>query len=177
MQKLVPLVDSIGINERETMDVLEVINQKALAKYCNEQTTAENLLKGISKIKEITNVKRIQLHMFGLYMTLKDKDFCLSLDDNLRGMLTASVVAAAKAKAGTTDEKSIQTITYDVSDVGLIELESLSIALGQPSLALTGIGRYRTWDLIVTPTILIENPVTLVGMGDTISALSLVSAK
>ena len=177
VQKLVPLVDSIGINERETMDVLEVINQKALAKYCNEQTTAENLLKGISKIKEITNVKRIQLHMFGLYMTLKDKDFALSLDDNLKGMLTASVVAAAKAKTSNTDEQSIQSVTYDVSDVGLIELESLSIALGQPSLALTGIGRYRTWDLIVTPTILIENPVTLVGMGDTISALSLVSAK
>ncbi len=176
IKKLVPLVDSIGINERETIDVLEVIDQKALAKRTHSQTTAENLLKGMSKIKEETGVKRVQLHMFGLYMTLQDKDFRLSLEQNLKGMLVASVVAGAKAKSGATDEESIKNVTYDVSDVGLIELESLSLALGQPDLALSGIGHYRLWDLIVTPTILIENPLTLVGMGDTISSISLVGA-
>ncbi len=174
---LICLVDSVGINERETIDLLEVIDQKGLAKRCREQTTAENLLKGLSKIKEETGIKRLQLHMFGLYMTLQDHDYRLSPEDNLQGMLTASVVAAAKAKTGGTDLKDINAVSYDVSDVGLIEIESLSSALGQPNLALTGIGRYRQWDLIVVPTILIEKPKTLVGMGDTISSLSLVSAK
>ena len=177
VQNIVPIVDSVGINERETIDLLEVIDQKALAKRCNEQTTAENLLKAISIIKEKTGIKRVQLHMFGLYMTLQDKDFVLSLEDNFNGMLCAAVVAAAKAKTGKTDDGSIKKVVYDVSDVGLIELDSLSIALGQPDLALKGIGHYRLWNLVAIPTILIENPLTLVGMGDTISALSLVCAK
>ena len=176
VQKLICLVDSIGINDRETMDLLEAIDEKSLLKHCREQTTAENLLKSLSKIKEKTGVKRVQLHMFGLYLTLQDKDFAISPKNNLKGMITASVVAAAKAQTGCVDAKSIQEVKYDISDVGLIELDSLSLALGQPELALEGLGRYRSWDLIAVPTILIENPLTLVGMGDTISSLSLVAA-
>ncbi|MBR2299786.1 MAG: ADP-dependent glucokinase/phosphofructokinase [Alphaproteobacteria bacterium] len=175
--KLVPLADSIGINERETIDLLQVLDCKSLAKRCNEQTTAENLLKGISKIKEKTGVKRVQLHMFGLYLTLQDKDFCITPQENFKGMLTAAVVAASKAKTGEVDEKNVKAIPYDVSDVGLIELDSLSVALGQPDLALNGMGRYKSWDLIAVPTILIENPITLVGMGDTISSISLIASR
>lgn len=177
VQKLISIVDSIGINDRETIDLLEAIDEKALFKRCREQTTAENLLKSLCKIKEKTGIKRIQLHMFGLYLTLQDKDFTLSPQDNLKGMITASVVAAAKAQTGSVDKKSIKEVNLDISDVGMIELESLSLALGQPDLATTGLGRYRSWDLIAVPTILIENPLTLVGMGDTISSLSLVAAR
>lgn len=177
VEQIVPLVDSIGINDRETIDLLIALGQKNFAKRCNEQTTAENLLKGLSVIKEKTGVKRIQLHMFGLYLTLQDKNFKISPDQNLKGMLTAAVVAAAKAKTGSVEEKDILDIKHEVSDVGLIELDSFAVGLGQPDLALTGIGRYRMWDLIATPTILIENPLTLVGMGDTISSLSLVAAR
>lgn len=177
VQNLVCLVDSIGVNDRETMDLLEAIDEKALLKRCREQTTAENLLKSLCKIKEKTGVKRIQLHMFGLYLTLQDKGFVISPENNFKGMVTASVVAAAKAKTGAVDEKSIQDVNLDISDVGMIELESLSMALGQPDFATTGFGRCRSWDLIAVPTILIENPITLVGMGDTISSLSLVAAK
>lgn len=176
VKNLIGLADSIGINDRETIDLLEAIDEKSLWRRCKEQTTAENLLKSLCKIKEKTGVKRIQLHMFGLYVTLQDKDFVLSPKNNLKGMIAASVVAAAKAKTGAVDKKSIQAISHDISDVGLIELESLSIALGQPELATTGLGRCRSWDLITVPTILIENPLTLVGMGDTISSISLVAS-
>ena len=40
----------------------------------------------------------------------------------------------------------------------------------------TGIGEYAGYDVIAVPTILVEKPVTLVGMGDTISSVSLVGA-
>lgn len=176
-QKLLPLASSIGINERETMDLLEVLDQKALAKRCREQTTAENLLKALSKIKEKTGVERIQLHMFGLYLTLQDKGFEILPEDNLKGMMTASVVSASKAKTGEVDSKSIKSVKHEVSDVGLIELDSLATALGQPDLLVSGLGRYKMWDLIAVPTILIEKPITLVGMGDTISSISLISAR
>ena len=114
--------------------------------------------------------------MFGLYLTLQDKGFKITPEANLRGMMTAATIAAAKAGTGTIDNL-LWAHGKEVSDVGLIEADGLAWATGQNDLAQNGIGRYRGWDLIVVPTILIEKPLTLVGMGDTISSLSLVGAR
>ncbi len=176
IDKIAPLMDSVGINEQETIDVLEVIDEEELAEKCKKQTTSENLFAGLVKIKEKTGVPRIQLHMFGLYMVLQDTDFKISPKQNLDGMMTAATIAAAKAGTGKIDDL-LWAHGREVSDVGLIEADSLAWATGQNNLAQTGIGRYRRWDLIVVPTILIESPITLVGMGDTISSLSLVAAR
>lgn len=176
VEEIVPLMDSIGINERETIDILEVIGEKSLAERCARHCTADNLFTGIVKIKEKTSVARIQLHMFGLYMVLQDQDFKITPEENLKGMMTAATIAAAKAGTGCLDDL-LWAHGRNVSDVGLIEAESLAVAAGQNDLVETGIGRYRNWDLIVTPTILVEKPLTLVGMGDTISSLSLIAAR
>jgi ADP-dependent phosphofructokinase/glucokinase len=174
--EIVPLMDSIGINERETIDVLEAIGEEALAERCKAHTTAENLFAGIVKIKESLNVKRVQLHMFGLYITLQDTGYKITPEQNLKGMMTASTVAAAKAGTGTIDNLLFAQ-GKSVSDVGLIEASGLATSIGQNNLEIYGIGRYRQWDLIAVPTILIEKPITLVGMGDTISSISLVAAR
>lgn len=176
IENIAPLMDSIGINERETMDILEVIDEQALAARCRRQTTSENLFTALVKIKEKTGVPRIQLHMFGLYMILQDQGFRITPQEDLKGMMTAATIAAAKAGTGNIADM-LWAHGRDVSDVGLIEAESLSVAAGQSDLAESGIGRYRQWDLIIVPTILIEKPLTLVGMGDTISSLSLVAAR
>ena len=47
----------------------------------------------------------------------------------------------------------------------------------QTGLAETGLASTKHFHVIAVPTILIEKPVTLVGMGDTISSLSLVGAR
>jgi ADP-dependent phosphofructokinase/glucokinase len=176
MTDIAPLADSIGINEREAIDLLEVLDEQKLAAQCQLRTTAENLFKALVTLKEKTGVPRIQLHMFGLYMTLQNENFRISPEAALKGMMTAATVAAAKAGTGTIDDP-LWAHGRDVSDVGLIEAESLAVAAGQNDLSKTGIGRFRHWNLIVVPTILIEKPITLVGMGDTISSLSLVAAR
>ena len=131
---------------------------------------------GIVKIKEKLKVARIQLHMFGLYVTLQDTGFKIAPEQNLKGMITAATIAAAKAGTGTIDNL-LFAHGNTVSDVGLIEASGLAISIGQNDLDVNGITRYRQWDLVVVPTILIEKPVTLVGMGDTISSISLVAAR
>ena len=174
--KIAPLMDSIGINERETIDVLEAIGETNLAQRCSVKTTAENLFAGIVKIKETLKIKRVQLHMFGLYITLQDTGFKITPEQNLKGMMTAATLAAAKAGTGSIDDLLFAHGNM-VSDVGLIEVDGLATSIGQYDLDITGITRYRNWDLIAIPTILIEKPVTLVGMGDTISSVSLVAAR
>ena len=69
-----------------------------------------------------------------------------------------------------------------MADISLRELGELAAHLAPrgaaaEALPLTGIARFPEYDVVAVPTILIERPVTLVGMGDTISSLSLLGAR
>ena len=183
LDNLATRVDSLGFNERELIDLLEVINENELATDCEEKTNSVNLFKGMLKIFEYTNCPRIQLHMFGLYVTLQQKSFKITPVQNLNGMKLAAVIAAAKAGTGTIDKNEglLWAKDLEVSDIGVNELQNLTDFVENEfeanSLMTSGIYENDTFDLIVVPTILIEKPVTLVGMGDTISSISLVAAR
>ncbi len=176
---IAPKVDSIGINERETIDILEAIGEDKLADVCERDTHSVNLFKAVLAIKKHIKCGRIQMHMFGLYITLQDKGFKISPEANLRGMMMAATLAAGKAGTGSLNDRNnlLWAQGSEVSDVGLEELRALADYLGEESLLETGLGTYDGFDVIAVPTILIEKPVTLVGMGDTISSLSLLGAR
>ena len=179
IKTIAPIVDSIGINEREAIDILEVIDGQQLAEECEKNTHSVCLFKALLKIKQALKAPRIQLHMFGLYITIQDKGFQISPEANLRGMMTAATVAAGKAGTGSVNRKEnlLWAQGRKVSDVGLKELEDLAAFIGDEKLTETGLASYDTYDVIAVPTILIEKPVTLVGMGDTISSMSLITAR
>lgn len=179
IEKIAPLADSVGINEREAIDILEVIGEEKQAEECNKHPTAVNMFKAILTIKHKIKCPRLQLHMYGLYMTLEDKGYKISPEANLRGMMLAATAAAGKAGTGDINhpENLLWAQGREVSDVGLRELEELGNFISDKKLVETGIGEYDGFDLIALPTIIIEKPLTLVGMGDTISSLSLVAAR
>ncbi|WP_461637269.1 ADP-dependent glucokinase/phosphofructokinase [Labilibaculum euxinus] len=183
IDNLVESVDSLGFNERELIDILEVIGEDELAQKCEENTNSSNLFEGMLKIREYTNCSRMQLHMFGLYLTLQEKGFSVSPLQNRNGMQLAATVAAAKAGTGAIDNKDVLLWAKDheVSEVGLNELSKLSATVtnlfGDNQLLETGIFTNEKLEIIAVPTILIDKPVTLVGMGDTISSVSLVGAR
>ncbi len=175
-------VDSLGFNERELIDILEVINETESAGECNSKTDSVNLLNGMLKVFEYTECPRMQLHMFGIYITLQKKGFKISPEQNKRGMQLAASVAAAKAGTGSLNSKENLTWAFDkeVSDIGINELFKLQNYIkerfGDNQILETGIFSNDSYEIIAIPSILIENPITLVGMGDTISSISLVSA-
>ncbi len=179
VETLAPKADSVGINEREAIDILEVCGEEILAQKCEKETHSCHLFEALLRIKKKLGCKRIQLHMFGLYMTLQDKGFKVTPEENLRGMVVAATVAAGKAGVGNLDasENLLWAAGKEVSDVGLKELCDLAACIGSENLPLTGIAECEGFDLIAVPTIIIEKPVTLVGMGDTISSVSLVAAR
>ncbi len=176
-------MDSLGLNERETIDVLEVIGENALAQECEKRTDSVNLFQGIQKIFEYTDVSRIQLHMFGLYLTIQKKNFKLTPLQNKNGMALAATIAATKAGTGDIDtpEKLLWSKTKDVSPIGLKELHNLQKYLtekfGDNNILTSGVFETGQFDIIAVPTIIIDKPITLVGMGDTISSISLVGAR
>jgi len=176
---IAPLVQSMGLNERETIDLLNVLGQKELAMKIEKETTSCHLFEALLFLKETLKISRIQLHMFGLYMTMQDKNFPFSAEQNLRGMMTASVVSSSKAFSGALKEYKDISLTkdYPVADIGLKELTSLAQKLNKPELAEKGIVEYKGYIISAIPTILIDKPKTLVGMGDTISSVSLLAGR
>ena len=183
IESLAKEVDSLGFNERELIDILEVIGEKELAKQCEENTNSSNLFMAMLKVSEYTACPRIQLHMFGLYITLQKRGYKISPIQNRKGMQLAANIAASKAGTGSIDSKDVLLWSKDqlVSDIGLKELNNLSELIkkefGSNNLLEEGIFMNDEIEIIAVPTIIIKNPVTLVGMGDTISSVSLVAAR
>lgn len=180
---LAPKSDSVGINERELIDILEVIGEEDLAEKCDKVTSSGSLFEGLLKVFKYLSCSRIQLHMFGLYITLQKKGFRVTPLQNRKGMQLAANIAAAKAGTGAIDSHDILlwSMDKDVSDIGLNELKELSLKVeelfGANDLLTTGIFENNEIEIIAVPTIIIDKPITLVGMGDTISSISLVGAQ
>lgn len=179
LQKLATNVDSVGVNERELIDILEVVGEENLAKKCCEDCHAENLFRALLRVKEILKTPRIQLHFFGMYITVQNKSFRITPEQNRNGMMLAATVAAGKAGTGNLDHKDnlLWAKGQKVSDVGINELKTIAGIIEDENFVSSGITQYSGFDIIAVPTILVEKPVTLVGMGDTISSVSLVAAR
>jgi ADP-dependent phosphofructokinase/glucokinase len=186
-EQLAPHSDSVGCNEQELIGILEVIGEGTLAREAAGMD-AVSLFKGLVKVFEKLKLKRIQLHMFGLYVTLLDKASAsrgpaFQAQANRDGMAFAATLAAAKAGTGTLEQadKLLWAHGREVAEHSLKELTALAAHLksahGIDKLEETGLGSAAGFEVVAVPTILIEKPVTLVGMGDTISSLSLVGAR
>ena len=186
-EQLAPHADSVGCNEQELIDMLEVLGEPLLASDAKALDSV-NLFKGLTFVFEKLKLKRLQLHMFGLYVTLlrpgTEKDGpAFQAQANRDGMAVAATIAAAKAGTGSIEreENLLWAHGREVADHSLKELQALSDFVEErydhKGLAETGIVEAKHFTVIAVPTILIEKPVTLVGMGDTISSLSLVGAR
>ncbi len=182
---LAPAVDSVGCNEQELISILEVIGETDAARECAGLDSV-SLFKGLLRVFERLGLQRVQLHMFGLYVTLLKPGLGrgpgFEGESNRNGMAFAATLAAAKAGTGSLEHADglLWAHGRDVSDQSLKELVALDAHIaqtyGKTGLAESGIIALEDFTLVAVPTILIEKPVTLVGMGDTISSLSLVGA-
>ena len=179
IDNIVPCACSAGLNERETIDLLNILNKQDLAQEIENNTHSPLLFEALLFLKKTLKLKRIQLHMFGLYITLQDEDFSCTPEQTLNGMMTASVVSSSKALNGelANYDDLTKAIQMPVSDQGLEELFALAQMLKNDNLKTTGIGKVDNYWLCVIPTILVDKPKTLVGMGDTISSVSLLAAQ
>lgn len=179
VDKVAPEVDSIGLNERETIDVLEIIGEQKLAAKCEQECTSVQMAEALLRIKKKLGTPRIQVHMYGLYITLQDKGFVISPEANLRGMCLAATAAAGKASLGKVEELADFVVKKElpVTDDALENIKNVAKYIGKEELAITGISEFAGYDIIAVPTLLVDKPVTLVGMGDTISSISLVASR
>ena len=171
--------DSLGLNERETLDILELLSPQDFKVLNTAELHSPQLFDALCKIKEYTKAPRIQLHMFGLYVTIQNKKPLIGSNESISGMLAAATAAASKAYLSKLEKKSDLCYAAEnhVGNICLSELQKLSDYLNSPELLSSGICNFHNYTVTAIPTIIVEKPKTLVGMGDTISSLSLLCAR
>lgn len=179
VEKIAPTVDSVGLNEREALDVLEIVAPQMYAAIKNTELSAPLLFEILLQLKQKMQTPRIQLHCYGLYLTLQDKEFVISPQANKRGMMLAASIAASKAGTGNIEntEKLLWAQDMPIGEVAVKNMAAIADYLQKPLLAESGLAQLDDFDVIAVPSIIVDKPKTLVGMGDTISSVSLVGAR
>ncbi len=178
IDNLFSVVDSIGLNEQELVSFLYCID-KSLSVSIHSTITSVNLFKGMHTIFSKYPHLRIHLHYLDYFLLLSPLVSEESIFIRKNSLLISSLFAAIKAKNGNIDRRAdTKLIDYNISKKGLEELQNLEIHLknewtGDNGLINNGYIQTKSFTIFGIPTIVIPSPEHLVGLGDTISLMSI----
>ncbi|VVB70737.1 ADP-specific phosphofructokinase [uncultured archaeon] len=167
---VLPRFDSLGCDEVELRQLLELLGEDKQAKKVSSDDS-NSIFEGAALLKKRLKVKRLHVHNLGYALNLYD--YKPTLNDVI-AMLFASSVTNTKAKFGkyvTFKKQHSFCINEGLSHLGFKALASFYRKhphLGKNFLE-SGLGE----DFILVPLHVVDKPVYTVGLGDTISSVSL----
>lgn len=169
-------VTSFGINENEIRRVLEDFQCHREMEAIAEHETAYTLYQGGLALLRQMHVQRIQIHNLGYYVVLLKKPYPIPPEKVREACIFASSVNAIKAKYGgyATLDRLPEAAEFPLSDIGYQQLkvfaeEAKDLPIPEDFLT-EGIVELEDHYVLVVPAHVIPNPVSTVGMGDTISS-------
>ena len=123
---------------------------------------------------------RIHFHYLGYFLILSTPIKQEKALIRKNGLILSSLIAAIKATGREiVSLKEIADVSLDFSSEGFESLENLQehlikfSCITQDKLHVDGIFHSSSFSLIGVPTIVVQNPVTTVGLGDHISSISI----
>lgn len=178
LRTLVPRFDSFGINETEIIRVLDALGFEEEAGEIARNERAFSLYKGALALWRELGIKRLHLHNLGYYIIIIAKPYYVSPENVCQAGLFASAVNAVKAEKGgaVPYEAVAQMSDVPLSSIGFAQLESFAAegaAADYPiaeDFTQTGIMEADDHVMVLVPAHVVPNPVSTVGMGDTISS-------
>ncbi|MFA6048740.1 MAG: ADP-dependent glucokinase/phosphofructokinase [Candidatus Micrarchaeia archaeon] len=177
-------VDSLGINEVEIAEALEKLGFAKEARAVRAGESAATLFLGAQKLLSALKLKRLHLHNLGYQMVLLKKPLHSSPEKVRNGLLFSSLCASAKALLGREFKKSELSKAYKfpLSSRGFAQMELLAYFLqqkfprfGREKFLADGVFDAGKFVLVVSPTQVVENPKSTVGIGDVVSSSSLLA--
>ena len=170
--------DSFGINENEIRRVLTGFGYTEECKDIVENERAFSLYRGALRLMEQLHFSRFHVHNLGYYVLVLKKPYPVAPEVVRDCCLFGSSVNAIKAKCGgyVTKAQLAEAASFGLSDLGLRQLrlfyeEAKQLGLDIPdSFSEEGIWDHGGCYVLVVPAHVIPNPVSTVGMGDTISS-------
>lgn len=171
VHNILPIVNSLGLNEVELIAVLRDLGENDIANSVEASGSIEAVYLGVKRLLTVTGLDRVQLHDLGYYLTITRQGYCDGRT-SLNSMLMAATLAASRClfgKIGTPVEIA-EGLTAPVSSSGLDKLSTLSQYLSSDDLSASGYCEIDGLTLIMMPTRIVDRPVLTVGLGDIISS-------
>lgn len=171
-------IQSFGINENEIKQVMEIYGYTKERDAIAENECSYTLYDGAVRIMEELGFERIQLHNLGYYVVLLKKPYAVPAEHVREACLYGSSVNAMKAKYGgyvlqsrvpEAGEIALSQIGFDQLKIFAQEMEKRGVALPENFLE-DGILEMDDHIVLIVPAHVVPNPVSTVGMGDTISS-------
>ncbi len=160
---LFPLVDSVGMDESEIAYVLSALGYDRLADRIFTYNRIEDTVLGGKILIDEMNLELLQIHTIYYIMYIAHADNPLSEGELRRGLELATTLAASRASLG--DITSPDQISVGASVPYNERGEYVKLRFEEAKRKL----RTKEYKLVIIPTRLVQNPVSTVGLGDTIS--------
>lgn len=161
---LFPLVDSVGMDEAEIAHVLNALGYSKLSDRIFTYNRIEDTVLGGKILLDEMNLEVLQIHTIYYIMYITHADNPLSEDELRRSLELATTLAAARASLGEIHSPEDFNIGLNVPYNERGEYVKLRFEEAKRRL------RTKEYKVVIIPTRLVKNPVSTVGLGDTISA-------
>ncbi|CAB49443.1 ADP-specific phosphofructokinase [Pyrococcus abyssi] len=161
---ILPIADSVGIDEAEIAQLLSVLGYRDLADRIFTYNRLEDSILGGMIILDELNFEILQVHTIYYLMYITHRDNPLSEEELMKSLEFGTTLAAARASLGDINRPEDYEIGLKVPFNERSEYVKLRFEEAKTKL------RMREYKVVVIPTRLVPNPVLTVGLGDTISA-------
>ncbi len=157
-----PLADSVGMDEAEIAHVLNSLGYSSLAERIFEYNRIEDTVLGGKIILDEMNLEVLQIHTIYYLMYITPRDSPLTESELEESLKTGTTLAAARAVLGDIRSPSDYETGLKVPFNERGEYIRLRFEEARR--------RTKEHKVVIVPTRLVKNPVSTVGLGDTISA-------
>ncbi|NLM41683.1 MAG: hypothetical protein GX199_05180 [Firmicutes bacterium] len=171
-------IQSFGINENEIKRVLRIYGYEQERAAIEAKECSYTLYDGVVKLWQELGFERIQLHNLGYYVVLLKKPYRVPVEHVRQACLYASSVNAIKAKYGgyVLYDRLAEAAEIPLSTIGFQQLETFAQEMQRRGVEVPGsfledgILEFPDHTVLIVPAHVVPNPVSTVGMGDTISS-------
>ncbi|BAD84565.1 ADP-dependent phosphofructokinase [Thermococcus kodakarensis KOD1] len=160
---LFPLVDSVGMDEAEIAYVLSALGYDKLAERIFTYNRIEDTVLGGKILIDEMNLELLQIHTIYYIMYIAHANNPLSEAELRQSLELATTLAASRASLG--DIASPDQISVGMNVPYNERGEYVKLRFEEAKRRL----RTKEYKLVIIPTRLVQNPVSTVGLGDTIS--------
>lgn len=171
-KKIMPLVDSLGLNEVELPALLQSMGHQDLVERLARGESVAAFLEGLLRVVVDTGLQRVHFHNLGYYMALVKEDKYGGVQTR-DALAVAALAAAYRAQKGELclPQELASSLAVPISREGIEALEELGRQLNDPGIPFTGLAEYGGYRAVIVPTRVVDRPVYTVGLGDTISSV------
>lgn len=168
LKNIVPCVESIGLDETEFKKIAELALDEELGNKVNLGEAFQHSKELIDQL----NLDRVHLHTYRYHLTVTVQDYHYSKEEIRDSMIYGELSAIQSADTGKIPGKT-EIKQFDMEDKHLHrlhELQQFGDHLDLEDFEKTGTAEVDGVNVVAIPTIIHENPVRTVGMGDIISS-------